>query len=485
MRLRLIVACVAGTLLVAGAGLAAEDVQWIRVTVLLEAGSGTVPRAEESLIPGGVYSLEEVEKRGQEAIDQEILRRIRFLGDSMREVEDSMRLASLMARQYYLPLEVGKQAVLPVIDINPRIGIVFTPQRFVGNRTVCKVQFLEPEGPPGGTDFTGEPISLRLQDADLKDVIRVFSQVTSTDILLDPSVEGKVSVDLREVPWDQALDLVLRTNNLAWIDEDGVLKIVPLDKLSLSKRVRTDATINLPRGEWGSATIASRGDTSNPTIVLVVESVNEQPTMVAERDGLVFPKRALRYYGPSPSEFADMEGELAVFRGTLNEEGRLSDTKVLASPSTEYGKEFGAMLTTWEFRTVLDEEGRKRDAVIGYGVRLEPPRALASIRTAEHVGVEVKVEPTSGGSTEKISGQYVITAFVKDLDTGEIIGAPRITTQKGIEAKVRTGFVAPSGAPTQFEMRVKISKDEGAVTCSWSMTTDGKVVASHSAEFKL
>lgn len=485
MRQRLTLACIAGVLLVAGSGMPAEDVQWIRVTVLLEAGAGTVPRAEESLIPGGVYSLDEVEKRGRKAVSQEILDRVRFLGESMSEVEDSMRLASLMARQYYLPLEVGKKAVLPVIDLNPRIGIVFTPQRFVGERTVCKVQFLEPEGPPGGPDFTGEPITLRLQDADIRDVLNVFSKVTGIDIVLAPSVEGKVSVDLRNVPWDQALDLILRINGLAWVREDGRLRVVPLDVLSRSKRVRTDATINLPRGDWGSATIASRGDETNPTIVLVVESVKRPPAMVAERDGLAYPRKVVGDYGPSPLEAEEMAGHLAIFRGTLSEEGRLSGIEILDAPTAAYADRLAEVLEQWEFRSILDGEGRKREAEIGYGIRFQQSRALNEIAAVDHVGVEIKVEPTSGGSTEQVSGQYVITALVKDLDTGEIISEPRITTQKGVEAKVRSGFFAPSGAPTQFEMRVKISKDGRGVTCSWSMTNDGTLVASHSAEFEL
>ncbi len=398
----------------------------------------------------------------------------------MEEVEESMRLASLMARQYYLPLEVGKQAVLPVIDLNPRIGIVFTPQRLLGDRAVCKVQFLEPEGPSGGTDFTGEPITLRLQDADLRDVLGVFSKVTSTDIVIDPSVQGKVTVDLRDVPWDQALDLVLRTNNLAWVDEDGVLLVAPLEEISSRKRVRTEATINLPRSVWGSATIASEGDTANPTIVLVVESVGQPPIMAAERDGLVYPKRALRYSGPSPVEFSDMAGQLVVFRGVVNDEGRLREARVLSSPTEEYGERFRELLAGWEFRTVLDEEGRKREAVIGYGIRLQPPRSLASLSVVEHIGVEIE-----GADRPGHPDQYVITAYVRDLDTGEIIAAPRITALKGDEAKMRTGFTAPSGNPTQFEMKVKINEDGSGVSCSWSMTSEGKVVSSHSAEFKL
>ena len=156
---------------------AADDTQWIRVSVLLESGSGVSQRVEETLVPGGVYSLEEVDERGLAAIDGEILKRVRRLGEGMRSVESSMRLATLLARQYYLPLKVGEKAVLPVIDLNPRLGIVLEPQRFLDGRMDCRVQFLEPAGLPDSPEFTGDPISIRLQDANLRDVLKTFSKL--------------------------------------------------------------------------------------------------------------------------------------------------------------------------------------------------------------------------------------------------------------------------------------------------------------------
>ena len=102
--------------LVASFASAAEDAQWVRVTALLEPGSGATVRAEQTMVPGGVYSLAEVDRRGMDAIDKEILKRTAFLSGQMSGVEAAMRLATLLARQYYLPLEVGEVSVLPVID---------------------------------------------------------------------------------------------------------------------------------------------------------------------------------------------------------------------------------------------------------------------------------------------------------------------------------------------------------------------------------
>jgi RNA polymerase sigma-70 factor (ECF subfamily) len=66
---------------------------------------------------------------------------------------------------------------------------------------------------------------------------------------------------------------VHRLNNLGWVKEDDKLRVGPLDEMSRRENVRTDTTINLLHETWGSATIASRGDAENPTVVLLVESV--------------------------------------------------------------------------------------------------------------------------------------------------------------------------------------------------------------------
>jgi len=464
--------------LAVGFASAADDVQWVRVTALLEPRAGATVRAEQTMVPGGVYSMAEVDLRGMDTIDKEILKRTEFLSGQMRDVEEAMRLATLLARQYYLPLEVGEVSVLPVIDLNPRLGIVVTPLRFVGDRAVCRVQFLEPEGPSGTSEFSGEPITLQLKDASLQDVLRVFSKLTPYSVEIDPSIDRKVTVDMHDVPWDQALDLILRINDLGWTREGDTLRVAPLGEISRQKQVRTEATINLPRESWGSATIASRGDAENPTVVLVVESVDGPPDLAAERDGLVIPRRAV-FVSSSHTGVEGSAGEMAVFRAGVTESGELHDVEVLASPSQAYSERLREALESWQLRTVLDEEGRKREAVAGYGIRLVPQRVLASVGAVEHIGVEIESRPVAEG------GIYVISAVITDLDSGEVISAPRITAERGDEASLRTGFVAPSGEPTNLEMSFLVSVDGKVIRYSWTLTRDGKVLSSHKAEFSL
>jgi len=86
--------------------------------------------------------------------------------------------------------------------------------------------------------FTGDPITLTLKDADIKDVLKTFSALTHLNIVIDPEVHGTVTVELRDVPWDQALDLILRINGLDYILENNVLRVSTVVKLTREKQDR-------------------------------------------------------------------------------------------------------------------------------------------------------------------------------------------------------------------------------------------------------
>jgi type IV pilus assembly protein PilQ len=87
----------------------------------------------------------------------------------------------------------------------------------------------------GQTQFTGEPISLDLKDADIKDVFRTISQFTGLNIVIDPEVKGTVTVQLENVPWDQALDLILKQNNLGYVLDNNIMRIATTDKLRIEE----------------------------------------------------------------------------------------------------------------------------------------------------------------------------------------------------------------------------------------------------------
>jgi len=89
-----------------------------------------------------------------------------------------------------------------------------------------------------GQKYTGKRISLNFKDADLKDVFRIFHEISGYNIVLDPSVGGNVTIVLDNVPEDQALDIILKNNGLDKIFENNVIRIAATSKLSQEAAAR-------------------------------------------------------------------------------------------------------------------------------------------------------------------------------------------------------------------------------------------------------
>ncbi|MGB9893256.1 MAG: type IV pilus secretin PilQ [Candidatus Saccharicenans sp.] len=80
--------------------------------------------------------------------------------------------------------------------------------------------------------YSGELISLKFKDADLRDVILFLADFAGLNVIFDPEVRGSVTCNLQEVPWDQAMEIVLRQNKMGKVIEGNVLRIAPISTLS-------------------------------------------------------------------------------------------------------------------------------------------------------------------------------------------------------------------------------------------------------------
>jgi len=87
------------------------------------------------------------------------------------------------------------------------------------------------QGVSTGPKYTGEPISVNLKDVDLKDFFRLIHEISGLNVVLDPQVHGTLTIVLDDVPWDQALDIVLKNNELARELEGNVLRIATVETL--------------------------------------------------------------------------------------------------------------------------------------------------------------------------------------------------------------------------------------------------------------
>ncbi|MBW2672625.1 MAG: secretin and TonB N-terminal domain-containing protein [Deltaproteobacteria bacterium] len=88
----------------------------------------------------------------------------------------------------------------------------------------------EPQ-PEKDSQYTGEEVSLDFQEADIKSVFRLLSEISGLSIIAGPDVKAEVTVHMKNVPWDQALDAVLEINGLGKKQSGVVITVLPLEKL--------------------------------------------------------------------------------------------------------------------------------------------------------------------------------------------------------------------------------------------------------------
>ena len=88
-----------------------------------------------------------------------------------------------------------------------------------------------PSGSCNTGRYTGEPISVNLKDVDVRDFFRLIHDISGLNVVLDPGVRGNLTIVLDDVPWDQALNIVLKNNGLDCQLEGNVLRIASIGTL--------------------------------------------------------------------------------------------------------------------------------------------------------------------------------------------------------------------------------------------------------------
>jgi type IV pilus assembly protein PilQ len=83
----------------------------------------------------------------------------------------------------------------------------------------------------GEKTYSGEPIDLKVTNADVTEVLRTFAQISGLNVIVQPGVSGQVTAELDNVPWDQALEQVLKINGLSYELDGNVMRIAPVSVL--------------------------------------------------------------------------------------------------------------------------------------------------------------------------------------------------------------------------------------------------------------
>ncbi len=138
---------------------------------------------------------------------------------TVRAQEAAARFSDKTAAEL-LPVSVHSAQAQNSTGITPAVNLAAEQKAQAGQQPAA-----------AGPKYTGEPISVNLKDVDLKDFFRLIHEISGLNVVLDPNVHGTLTVVLDDVPWDQALDIVLKNNDLARELEGNVLRIATVETL--------------------------------------------------------------------------------------------------------------------------------------------------------------------------------------------------------------------------------------------------------------
>jgi type IV pilus assembly protein PilQ len=126
-------------------------------------------------------------------------------------------------------------------ELTESVEYAYAPDQVAGY-SVKKAHLAEDSG--GGKKrrrFRGRRISLDFKDADIHNILRLISEVARLNIITSDDVKGKITITMRNVPWDQALDIILKTKKLGKVRHGNIIRIAPMAELAAEQELAAKA----------------------------------------------------------------------------------------------------------------------------------------------------------------------------------------------------------------------------------------------------
>ncbi|HXW16713.1 MAG TPA: AMIN domain-containing protein, partial [Candidatus Acidoferrales bacterium] len=114
-------------------------------------------------------------------------------------------------------------ALATPVDTKNSLAATATPDNANSSKAGANSQ--QAATPAASNRYSGEPISVNLKDVDVRDFFRLIHEISGLNVVVDPNVKGSLTIVLDDVPWDQALDIVLHNNDLEKQLDGNVLRI--------------------------------------------------------------------------------------------------------------------------------------------------------------------------------------------------------------------------------------------------------------------
>ncbi len=283
----------------------------------------------------------------------------------------------------------------------------------------------------GAKTYQGEPMTMSLKDADIKDVLRSFAQISGLNVVVQPGVSGTVTVELTNVPWDQALEQILKINSLDYQLEGNIMRIAPVTQLRAEaeeqQRLRQAQALSIPL-----RTVIKRVSYADARQVASLLQSGGGASLMSQRGSVVVDPRTNTLIIKELPTF--MDTVIAVIENLDTPEPQVMIEARIIETTKRFSRSLGIQ---WAFAGVAD-------AAHGNTTDLEFPN---------NGTIDGGVSLLTGGSNGFLDIMLgnVLNTFTLDatLQAAEneglinILSAPRITTLNNERASIQSGLQIP------------------------------------------
>jgi type IV pilus assembly protein PilQ len=293
---------------------------------------------------------------------------------------------------------------------------------------------------PAAGKYTGEPISVNLKDVDLKDFFRLIHEISGLNVVLDPAVKGSLTIVLDEVPWDQALDIVLQNNSLDKQLNGNVLRIATRSTLKNEAETQRD----LERAQ---------AEAVAPVTVTKVLSYAKAATMAATLKKFLSSRGDILYDDRSNQLIIrDIPSVIPVLDNLIRQLDRKSqqveiEARVVAA-SRSFALDIGTQLG-FAGRTTNGRSIMGGDSAVGTSTATSTPPPFFTSGSSTSLPLNTflsAVAPTSGLFLGHRSPNFAVDFFITAAEAkgvGKLLSKPKITTQNNEKATVKQGTKIP------------------------------------------
>lgn len=280
--------------------------------------------------------------------------------------------------------------------------------------------------------YTGEKLSLNFQDIDVRSVLQVIADFTNLNLVASDTVQGGITLRLQNVPWDQALDLVLKTKGLDKRKIGNVLLVAPADEIAARERQELESLKQIAelaplRRELLQVNYAKAAD-----IAKLFQSVTSAQAKTDERGSITVDDRTNNIIAYQTQDRLDelrrIVSQLDIPVRQVMIEARIVEANV------DYDKALGV---SWG-----GSANRGNFTAGGGGTVTGTPGAVTN---APYVDLGV-ASPTSSIGLGFITNNTVLDLELSAMEksgNGEIVSQPKVVTSDKETAKILKGTEVP------------------------------------------